>query len=567
MKLADRWKLVSKAFSPKAVSYDAARPSIQRRMPANARAVDSHIDVTGFDRERLMRLSRYLYNNVPLVRGMITEKARYVAGGGGIRPQARSGDEQWDAAAEAFFSQWSRVADIQGRYSWREMVRLASIAVDRDGEIFFRTAQQSTGYPALEMILAHRIADDPNVIYKPNGIGRATGQRVIDGVVVNADMRPIFYRRVLGDDGDVPQSLDFEDIPATQMIHLGEASAGDELRFVTPLAPSINHLRDLQDAISFEKMALKINSYVALAIKSSNPQGADFFGEAQSVANPDGTSEMTVESLGNTGGAIPRLGMGEDLVAWSSDRPKQSFMDFSNALIREVCINLGVPFEFVVRPADAGGAALRSVLVRAQRTFEHRQALIIDRFCNRVWAHVITTAMSRGLIPQNDNWWRVDWQTPAAASVDYGREAQANLNDVRAGLRTYAEDYAERGREWKDELRQRATEAKYLAELAAEFQLHPDQIATFNPNPASNPVKDTLDTHGVAVRAGVITPNLEDESAVREQMRLPQVPPQVEQEWQENPVRSPITLSSGLQADPNAVDPSGDDSTETPPTN
>jgi lambda family phage portal protein len=364
------------------------------------------------------------------------------------------------------------------------MVRLASIAVDRDGEIFFRTAQQSTGYPALEMILAHRIADDPNVIYKPNGIGRATGQRVIDGVVVNADMRPIFYRRVLGDDGDVPQSLDFEDIPATQMIHLGEASAGDELRFVTPLAPSINHLRDLQDAISFEKMALKINSYVALAIKSSNPQGADFFGEAQSVANPDGTSEMTVESLGNTGGAIPRLGMGEDLVAWSSDRPKQSFMDFSNALIREVCINLGVPFEFVVRPADAGGAALRSVLVRAQRTFEHRQALIIDRFCNRVWAHVITTAMSRGLIPQNDNWWRVDWQTPAAASVDYGREAQANLNDVRAGLRTYAEDYAERGREWKDELRQRATEAKYLAELAAEFEISPDSIATFNPNPA-----------------------------------------------------------------------------------
>ena len=117
------------------------------------------------------------------------------------------------------------------------------------------------------------------------------------------------------------------------------------------------------------------------------------------------------------------------------------------------------------------------------------------------------------------------------------------------------------------ELRQRATEAKYLADLAAEFKLHPDQIATFNPNPASNPVKDTLDTYGVAVRAGVITPNVEDERAVREQMRLPQVPPQVEQEWVENPVRSPITLSSGLQADPNAPDPnatdqSGDDSND-----
>jgi capsid protein len=68
--------------------------------------------------------------------------------------------------------------------------------------------------------------------------------------------------------------------------------------------------------------------------------------------------------------------------------------------------------------------------------------------------------------------------------VDYGREAAANLNDVRSGLRTYSEDYSERGLEWKDQLRQRATEAKYLAELAAEFGISADSIATFNPNPA-----------------------------------------------------------------------------------
>jgi capsid protein len=68
--------------------------------------------------------------------------------------------------------------------------------------------------------------------------------------------------------------------------------------------------------------------------------------------------------------------------------------------------------------------------------------------------------------------------------VDYGREAAANLNDVRAGLRTYSEDYSERGLEWKDQLRQRAVEAKYLADLSAEFGISADSIATFNPNPA-----------------------------------------------------------------------------------
>jgi len=483
MKLADRFKLISKALSlPKAQSYDAARPSIQRRYPYNAVAVDSHVDVSGADRERLMKLSRWLYNNAPFLRGLVNEKARYVTGAG-IRPQARSGDEAWDTAAEAYFEQWSRVADIQGRYTWREMQRIASIAIDRDGEVFFRTVTQSTGYPALQLILAHRIGDARSSIYEPsNPTAREGAPNVIDGVVVNGQMRPIFYRHLVGDGMDA--GARFEDIPAQQIVHVGEAAQGDELRYVTPLAPSINHLRDIGDAVSFEKMALKISSYIALAIKSTNPQAADFFGESTASVNTTDNTELTVESLGNAGGAIPRLGVGEDLISWTSNRPSQNFREFCDILLREVCGNVGVPWEFYARPSDAGGAALRAVLVRAQRTFEQRQALLIDRLCSRVWAHVVTVGMAKGYIPQNENWWRVEWQRPAAASVDYGREAQANLNDVRAGLRTYAEDYSERGMEWKDQLRQRAVEAKYLADLAGEFGISPDSIATFNPNPA-----------------------------------------------------------------------------------
>jgi lambda family phage portal protein len=482
MTITERLQLITKAFSPKAQSYDAARPSIARRFPYNATANDSHVDVSSSDRERLLKLSRWCYNNMPFLRGLLCEKARY-ATGSGIRPQARSGDEEWDKAAEAYFEQWSRVADIQGRYTWREMQRLASIAIDRDGEVFFRTTLQATGYPAVQLILAHRVGDNSPQLYRPGQPPRevAMGAEMIDGVIVNGQGRPIFYRHLTGP-GDQPDKS-YEDIPATQIVHIGEAAQGDEFRYVTPLAPSINHLRDVSDAIGFEKLALKISSYIALAIKSSNPTGTDFFGESSTTTSDTG-GELTLESLGSAGGAIPRLGMGEDLISWTSNRPSQNFREFCDILMREVCGNVGIPWEFYARPSDAGGAALRAVLVRAQRTFEQRQALLIDRLCSRVWGHVITTGMQKGYIKQNENWFRVDWQRPAAASVDYGREAAANLNDVRAGLRTYAEDYAERGMEWKDQLRQRATEAKYLADLSAEFGIAPDSIATFNPNPA-----------------------------------------------------------------------------------
>jgi ATP-dependent Clp endopeptidase proteolytic subunit ClpP len=66
--------------------------------------------------------------------------------------------------------------------------------------------------------------------------------------------------------------------------------------------------------------------------------------------------------------------------------------------------------------------------------------------------------------------------------VDYGREAAANLNDVRAGLRTYCEDYSERGLEWKDQLRQRAVpRPSIFLTFPTEFGISADSIATFNP--------------------------------------------------------------------------------------
>ena len=468
MNLSQRIKLFKKAFSPKASTYDAVHLSRQRRMPYNARATDATVDVNSANRTTLVKLARYLYNSSPFTRGLINEKARYSVGTG-IRSQAVTSSEAWNEEAEKYFTQWSKIADVQGRYTYREIQRLACIAIDRDGECFVRlVTHKKSGYPAIQLILAHRIGNAGKV--------NENGPRVIDGVGVNSDGRPIFYRYLTGPSGTPSES--FEDIPANQIIHLGEACAGDELRFTSPLAPSVNHLRDISDSIGFEKMALKISSYIALAVRSNNPESADFFGDSASAS----TNDLTVESLGTNGGAIPRLGAGDDLVSWSSNRPSQNFQDFCGMLLREVCSSIGVPYEFHARPSEAGGAALRSVLVRAQRTFEQRQVLLMDRLCSRVWAHAITLGMQQERIPQNEDWYLATFQPPAAASVDMGHESAAHLNEVRAGLRTYREDYAERGIEWRDAMRQRAEESKYLKDLAAEFEVPIESIASFNPN-------------------------------------------------------------------------------------
>jgi hypothetical protein len=62
-----------------------------------------------------------------------------------------------------------------------------------------------------------------------------------------------------------------------------------------------------------------------------------------------------------------------------------------------------------------------------------------------------------------------------------------------------------------------------------------------------------MDAYGTAVRAGVITPNLDDETAIRRMMRLPVPNEDVKRYWKATKgVRKPVTLSYGDQKPQNA---------------
>ncbi len=60
-------------------------------------------------------------------------------------------------------------------------------------------------------------------------------------------------------------------------------------------------------------------------------------------------------------------------------------------------------------------------------------------------------------------------------------------------------------------------------------------------------LKNLMDAYGVGVRAGVITPNADDEAALREQFGLPPMNASVLAAWADSKgVRFPITLAQGL---------------------
>lgn len=71
-------------------------------------------------------------------------------------------------------------------------------------------------------------------------------------------------------------------------------------------------------------------------------------------------------------------------------------------------------------------------------------------------------------------------------------------------------------------------------------------------------LRDLLETYGAGVRAGVITPCLQDENAFREMLGLQQAPSDVVTAWNaQGGIRTPVTLQRPNMIEDTPVDESG----------
>lgn len=454
--------------------YEASRITREHRHPIGATAQDSKLDASDADRTMLLKLSRYLCSNVGLVRGAIADLARYSVGTG-IVPQAATQSEEWNTAAENFFAQWSLAPDVTGKHTFGEIQRLACEAIDRDGEIFILKIKGGR----LQLVEAHRVGDPTFSVQKDPSF--------FDGVFFDKNGRPTKYRVASGSwENMVVQGQSRPttvDIDAESILHIGEPFRPDEVRHVTKLAPVINNMRAVQEVVAFERLAAKLNSALALAIESPHDVAAGGFLGAASRIQYEGSpsQELTFEEIIG-GGAIPRLKPGEKLLVHKADRPADSTMRLLQFLIRDLAACLGVPYEFIWDASALGGAVQRFVLAKAGRRFEQRQRLLVQKLCQPVWEYVIGSAIAEGRLPENAEFAKVRWQGPANITVDSGRDAAQDREDLKLGLTTLAELYSSRGEDWQGAIRQKIREAAYVKAEAEAAQIDIRDVMMLTPN-------------------------------------------------------------------------------------
>lgn len=436
-------KVTEKAYHP--TYWDGIQRSRERKnIPYTFKS--ARVNQT-WSRKEMASISRYLYDNDGIVHGAINDMARYSLP---LTPQAITDDPYWNLEAEAYFKEWSHNADVGGRYGFDELQKICSIAIDRDGDcgvLFVRYNGLK-----LQIVESHRVG---NYLEDDSGF--------IDGVKTNKFGMPLEY--LVADEsiyGEFfPQAVKAKRVPANAISWLLDPERAEQQRGLPAIKHAINHIRDIKEILDFEKVGVKNLSTIAAVLESETGEADPDAWNTHDIS--EDATRLTVNEIQS--GSIPVLKKGEKLSPFSYNRPSPTFQGFLEFLIREFSVGMGLPYEFLWHPAGITGPAQRFIMGKAQRRFNERQRTF-SPFIRKVWTMVISEALQKKKLAPVKDWYKCRIQAPKELTIDAGREAMQEREDVTAGLMTMREHYGKRGMDWQSECQQRGKELKYILEKA-----------------------------------------------------------------------------------------------------
>lgn len=424
--------------------------------------------------KNLLNSANYLYANLGPVQGAIDEIARYSVGTA-WRPQYAGKDQAWGDKAEEWLWGWCNICELRGQpFNFTACLFLASIALDRDGDFGCLLTFSPDGYPLLQHFPAHRIGQrDTSKIVQD---GPYKGLEIQNGVVFNTSGRPVAYR-VLGDEEAKDRFVSARDfvVPFSPRWF-------DQGRGITRLAHAIADWSDVRDIRDFTKLGVKIENSIAIKQKVAEQDTDD--ADALIAAGQVDAAGNAIAVDWLDGGAIHylRAGAGEDIEAFEGKKPGNNWKAFVEGhIMRSAYAGLGWPIEFAWSMAELGGASVRHVVGKAQRTVEHRQ-MDLGPFALRLVGYAIAKAMKLGLLPACDDWFNWDFGLPPRITVDEGYQFDNELNGYRAGFQTLRDIYAKHGRDWQEGIVQKFREAAFIEQQSRVFNIPADRIQILTPN-------------------------------------------------------------------------------------
>ncbi|TXH52223.1 MAG: phage portal protein [Desulfurellales bacterium] len=454
--------------------YDAGKRWSADRSWIPGEVTDAKFDADGATRWEIVRKARYFEANSGLVNRLADLFEQYTVGESGLRFIPASSSDEWNTAAANWWAGWCPVCDVASLHPFGTLQSLIARAWLIDGEAFVvltsgRNAPSGMAQrPRIQLVESHRVATP---------IGMLGDSTVIDGIEIDRQTgRPVAYWIRTGDA--------YNRVDAASVIHVFEPSRIGQYRGLSFLTPVMNDLHDLDDLQMLEMKAAKVAAEVTNVITTETGELTDedirrqkFTLEGEDSLGHTGTEDRERHYRKSFGGRTVALKSGEDIKQFISNRPSVAAREYWDYLTSKICAGVGIS-KLLVYPYTLQGTVTRSDLDVSATFFRCRSAVLQAAFARiYLWAIDWARANERSLADPPSDWKAVTVRAPRSVNVDVGRNSTAMLEELKNGVRTYEDIYAEQGEDWRQRLRQKAREAALIRDLSVEFGVSESAIA------------------------------------------------------------------------------------------
>lgn len=460
------------------VGADRSRRSFRNWFTSGKSADDDLLP----DLATLRENSRDLMRNAPLAGGVINTVVTNVVGTGLAMRPSIDGDllgmtddqvQAWQRTATREFQLWAENAlecDSTGTQIFYDLQDLAlrSALVNGDAFAVLPSNRVSNCVYAtkVQLIEGDRVSTPPDLLGKGNVFGGIELDEYGAMAAVHVcDQHPGSVR--------LNKKPSFTRIAArgTQtgrrnVVHLFKRLRPDQHRGEPYLAAVIEPLKQLDRYTEAEIMAAVISGMFTVFIEheADQNQPTELYGQEEKAA-----PELALSS-----GAIIDLAKGEKVNTANPGRPNAQFDPFVMAILRQIGVNLELPFEVLIKHYTASYSAARAAMLDAWKFFRVRRAWLAASFCQPIYETWLAEAVAIGRISApgffadaglRRAWCQAVWLGDGPSSLDPLKEASAIEKRVDIGVTTLEEEVAAYdGGDWETKHKQRVKEQRMRRE-------------------------------------------------------------------------------------------------------
>lgn len=443
-------------------SYDAGTRS---RLNANWAAINASAQVTDEPSRDILRArARDLERNSDVMQSILRAYRRNLIGKG-YTLQAKTGRDEINAQIEQLWQRWTKArnCDVSGDQSLTEMLGMILDRKKVDGGVLIRKCYTGETIPMQLQIVEVDELDDlwtaPH--YK--------GNRVVGGIEYDEYKRAVGYhlRRY---DLDGWQLSEPEWVPAKNMIFLWSKHRPSQIREISDMAPIMTRIRDLNEFITAVSVKERITACLAVFIKKALPVGGFSGRNGQSAAK---SAEYPRKTLAP--GLIQELDAGDSVDVVNpagTATDATTFLQIQQSLIGA---GQGLSYETISRDLrKTNYSSARAGAIEDALTYQEDRVKLLE-LLDEIYESFVISVQLAGLIHAPDFWEHKEqylthtWATAPKAWVDPQKEANANRTAVQTLQKSFKDQCAEEGKDWRQQLDDTAEVLQYGAGLGLDL--------------------------------------------------------------------------------------------------